>query len=258
MIRWARSDETGSAIAWERERRLRWQALNRVARPEHRLVPWIGLWAIVILAQFGALIPVLFERTGPLGSSEVFSLVGGSFAACGLVAWGRRPDSLSGPLMVATGLLSFVYPLFSQLDFAPAVTVGHLFADAWVVCFILLLLTFPTSGRLRSHADRRLVALSAIPLVALQLIYMQFHAEDGNLLLITSERGDRRRRRQDPADLDRARVRRGRRRARRALARRLGPAPSRAAPQRRRCHLPAAVRGAARQRPRDRLALDPS
>ena len=189
MIRWARSDETGSAIAWERERRLRWQALNRVARPEHRLVPWIGLWAIVILAQFGALIPVLFERTGPLGSSEVFSLVGGSFAACGLVAWGRRPDSLSGPLMVATGLLSFVYPLFSQLDFAPAVTVGHLFADAWVVCFILLLLTFPTSGRLRAHADRRLVALSAIPLVALQLIYMQFHAEDGNLLLITSNEG---------------------------------------------------------------------
>ena len=218
-------------------------------------MPWIGLWAIVALAQFGALIPVLFDRTGPLGSSEVFSLVGGSFAACGLVAWSRRPDSLSGPLMVATGLLSFVYPLFSQLDFAPSLTLGHLFADAWVVCFILLLLTFPTSGRLRSRADRRLVALSAIPFVALQLIFMQFHAEDGNLLLITENEGIA-----DVIDtIQRISIALACVAVGVVLAARWHAAsvPRRRAllPEHRRRRVPAAVRGAARQRPRHRLAL---
>ena len=57
MIRWARSDDAGSALAWERERRLRRQVLDRVAWPEHRPVPWIGLWAIVILAQLGCARP---------------------------------------------------------------------------------------------------------------------------------------------------------------------------------------------------------
>src|SRR4051794_12117338 len=170
-------------VGWERERRLRAQVHSRIAMPEHSFVPWVGLWVVVALAQFGAVIPLVFDRTGPLGSAEVFSLIGGSFAACGLIAWHRRPDSLIGPLMVATGLLSFVNSLLSQLGAGLALTVGSLFADAWVVCFILLLLTFPTSGRLRSRFDRRLVALSAIPLVALQFLFMQFHAEDGNPLL---------------------------------------------------------------------------
>ena len=172
-------------VAWDRERRLRSQALRRVALPEHSVVPWVGLWVIVAAAQFGALVPLLFDRTGPLGSTEVFSLVGGSFTACGLIAWRRRPDSLSGPLMVAVGLLSFVNPLLSQVHVGVSLTAAHLFADAWVVVFILLLLTFQSGGRLRSHGDRRLVVLSTIPLVVLQLVYMQFHTEDGNLLLVS-------------------------------------------------------------------------
>ncbi len=185
MLGWVRSDDASSAVAWDRERRLRAQALRRVALPEHSVVPWVGLWVIVALAQFGALVPVLFQRTGSLGSNEVFSLIGGSFAACGLIAWRRRPDSLSGPLMVAVGLLSFVNPLLSQVHVSVSLTLAHLFADAWVVIFILLLLTFQSGGRLRSRGDRRLVALSAIPLIVLQLIFMQFSAEDGNLLLVS-------------------------------------------------------------------------
>ena len=56
-----------------------------------------------------ALRPVLFDREAPIqGIEVVFTLVGGSFAACGLLAWRRRPDSRSGLLMVATGFLFFV------------------------------------------------------------------------------------------------------------------------------------------------------
>ena len=52
------------------------------------------------------------------GLDVVFTLVGGSFAAFGLVAWRRRPDSRSGRLMTATGFGFFVQPLLSQLDCA--------------------------------------------------------------------------------------------------------------------------------------------
>ena len=44
------------------------------------------------------------------GCRVVFELVGGSFAISGLVAWRRRPDSLTGVLMTATGFAFFISP----------------------------------------------------------------------------------------------------------------------------------------------------
>ena len=54
-----------------------------------------------------------------------FGLVGGSFAACGLVAWRAAPDSRSGALMTATGFAFFIYPLLSQIDAPLAATLGR-------------------------------------------------------------------------------------------------------------------------------------
>jgi hypothetical protein len=68
--------------------------------------------------------PVLFDPPVD-GLAVVFSLVWLSFAAFGLVAWWRRPDSRSGTLMTATGFAFFVSPLLSQVD-------GALAASWWI------------------------------------------------------------------------------------------------------------------------------
>ena len=72
----------------------------------YRWAPWS--WAVVLAAaaaaEFAALWPILADGGDPVrGPIVVFNLVGGSFAACGLIAWRRRPDSRSGALMTAAG-----------------------------------------------------------------------------------------------------------------------------------------------------------
>src|SRR3954463_12448569 len=68
-------------------------------RPASRHRPgfWIVLWAVTIAAELGALLPELVGsgRTPPAWE-VAFLLIGGSFAACGLVAWRRRPGNRSG------------------------------------------------------------------------------------------------------------------------------------------------------------------
>ena len=63
------------------------------------------------------------------GLAVVFGMVGGSFAAFGLVAWRRRPDSRSGAYMTATGFAFFVTPLLSQIDHPVAFTAWNLLVD---------------------------------------------------------------------------------------------------------------------------------
>ena len=48
----------------------------------------------------------------------IYRLIGGSFAACGLIAWRRRPDSRSGMLMAAAGVGFFLSAIISQFDAA--------------------------------------------------------------------------------------------------------------------------------------------
>ena len=145
---------------------------------------WIALWIAVVVAEVLALRPVLFDREAPIqGIEVVFTLVGGSFAACGLLAWRRRPDSRSGPLMVATGFLFFVSPLLSQLEGELAQTVRQLFVDYWIFPFVTLLLTLLSSGRLQTRFDRMLVASYLIPLGIGQVAWMMTDPEEGYLLL---------------------------------------------------------------------------
>ena len=152
------------------------------ARPEGAL--WIGLWIAVVVAELLALRPVLFDREAPIqGIEVVFTLVGGSFAACGLIAWRRRPDSRSGLLMVATGFLFFVSPLLSQLQGELANTLRVLFVDYWIFPFVTLILTLLTSGRLQTRIDRLLVASYLIPLGIGQVAWMMTDPAEGYLLL---------------------------------------------------------------------------
>src|SRR3954470_16764201 len=75
-------------------------ALSRLTAPTHAPWFWLLLWAAVAAAGLAALIPVLFDSGPPLpGFNVINRLAGISFAASGLVAWRRRPDSAVGRLL---------------------------------------------------------------------------------------------------------------------------------------------------------------
>jgi len=158
-------------------------ALLRGPRPRAGL--WVALWTAAIAAEALALKPVLFPDEGTFEwLNLVFTLVGGSFAAFGLEAWRRRPDSRRGMLMTATGFGFFVAPLLGQLDLPLAHTLRVLAVDGWIFFFfVTLILTLLTRGRLQSRFDRLLVASFALPLVILQVAWMLFDPDDGHLLL---------------------------------------------------------------------------
>jgi signal transduction histidine kinase len=157
---------------------------GRFAAREHTTAFWIVLWVAVAVGELLALRPVLFARDAPIVWLDVvFSLVGGSFAAFGIVAWRRRPDSRSGLLMTATGFGFLLPALLGQLTAPLAFTVRILIVDVWIFFFVALLLTLLTRGRLMSAFDRALVASFAIPLGILQVAWMLFAEEEGNLLV---------------------------------------------------------------------------
>src|SRR4051794_5221112 len=120
---------------------------------QRRSVVLAALWVTAAAAQWAALRPAL---TGEHTSPEVilYHLVGASFAACGLLAWYRRPDSRTGPLMVATGFLFFARSLLSRLDWPLAQTVGMAFGNLWVITFVALLVWLPSRPRRWASAER--------------------------------------------------------------------------------------------------------
>src|SRR3954471_6428141 len=117
----------------------------------HRPWVWILLWGVTIAAELGALLPDLVGSGATPPAWEIaFRLIGGSFAACGLIAWRRRPENRSGRLMVATGLSFLAGPLLDQLDAPVAQTLGLLLGDLWIVLLVVLLLSAPSGRPLRS------------------------------------------------------------------------------------------------------------
>ena len=145
---------------------------------------WILLWFLTAGATLGALAPVIFRHV-PFGAIDgAFRIVGASFAACGLIAWRRRPDNRSGLLMTAAGFALFVTPLLEQIDTPLAHTAALLLPDLWVLFFVPLVLTLLTGGRLRTRADRALIVLLLLNEVVLAPLWLMFSPQEGNLLLI--------------------------------------------------------------------------
>jgi signal transduction histidine kinase len=144
---------------------------------------WLALWAAVAAAETAALLPLLDGAYTKIPAVYVvMRLVGGSFAVCGLIAWRRRPDNRTGPLMTATGFGFFVTPLLTQIDSPVALTVAYWLPDIWLLFFLMILLTSLTGGRLRTRLDRLIVAVTAVVLlVPLRLL---FHDIEGNLFLV--------------------------------------------------------------------------
>ena len=156
-----------------------------VARlPRHRAF-WITLWTAAAVAELAVLSRVLVAGGAPIDPVlVVFSMVGGSFAACGLVAWRRRPDSRVGLLMTATGFAFFASPLLGMLDSEVAQTAALLLPDLWFLPFVALLLTFLTGGRLRTRVDRIIIGAIVVELVVLGPLFLLVSPEHPSLLLV--------------------------------------------------------------------------
>ena len=92
-------------------------------------------------------------------------LAGLSFAAAGLVAWSRRPENRTGPLLIAVGFAWFLGSLIAA-NASAVFTLGTALASLFIAAFVHLVLAFP-SGRLAAAGERALVAASyAVALLA--------------------------------------------------------------------------------------------
>ncbi len=157
---------------------------SRFTAPARAAGFWAVMWTLAVAAEFGALVPIVFGHTPVVGADVVYRLVGGSFAGFGLIAWHRRPDSHSGPLMTATGFGLLVSLLLKQIDAGSAQTAGEVLEDIWEPAFLALILSFVTGGRLQPGIDRLLVAGSFVAAFVLDVVSMFYSEQPGNVLLI--------------------------------------------------------------------------
>jgi hypothetical protein len=180
MIRWAQWDVAARNLATPVDAR---GAIDRLSAPVRGAGFWLALWAAAVGAEFAALIPVIWPGEEPVETVQViYRLIGGSFAACGLIAWRRRPDSRSGLLMAGAGVGFFLSAIVGQVDTPIAQTASILVQEMWAPFFVALLLTLLTGGRLASRVDWLLVGAFVLALWVLQLVWLLFYEQDGNLL----------------------------------------------------------------------------
>ena len=256
MIRLARWDVAASTYASSTAGARGDRTIDRLSAPVRGPGFWLALWAVAIGAEFAALVPVIWPGEEPVATVQViYRLIGGSFAACGLIAWRRRPDSRSGLLMAGAGVGFFLSAIVGQFDAPIAQTGSILVQEMWAPFFVALLLTLLTGGRLASRVDWLLVggvrARAVGPAGRVAAVLRAGRQPAGRV----PERRHRRRGRQGPAHAGRPGLRGRRDRGRGALDGGVAPAPARTAAERRRQHRAAALRRAADQRPRDGLAV---
>src|SRR3954452_19526806 len=149
----------------------------------------ILLWPLGVAAEFAAFV-LLFRSAEPVTAVAVVNRsVGGSFIACGLIAWQRRPDSRTGPLMTLTGFLFMSEAVLSGVDSHVAYTLGQWMSNWWTPPFAALVLGFP-SGRLSSRIDPSIVGAFEFGDVVLQLGWLfvaPFPPGKGNAFLISAD-----------------------------------------------------------------------
>jgi signal transduction histidine kinase len=185
MIRLARWDVVASRLAPGSVDARGSRTVRRFTVPERGLAFWLSLWALVIGAEFAALVPVIWPGEERVETVQViYRLIGGSFAACGLIAWRRRPDSRSGLLMAAAGAGFFLSAIVGQLDPPLAQTAAILVQELWAPFFVALLLTLLTGGRLETRTDWLLVGAFVLALWIGQVVWLLFYEQDGNLLAV--------------------------------------------------------------------------
>jgi signal transduction histidine kinase len=140
-----------------------------------------GLWAFVLAAGVGAgAMTVASEGFNGLGTPNGLKVViGWTFAASGLYAWGRRPENRLGPLMTMVGCVYLLAQILIQAHVSHLFTAGIWLSDAWVVVFVLFLLAFP-DGQLTERFDLFVVGLFALMAFPLELAWLLFFQTGGS------------------------------------------------------------------------------
>jgi signal transduction histidine kinase len=170
--------------------RARVHGLGRLTAPTRSPWFWLALWISAATAGLVAQIPVLFDRGPPVPANEVFhNLSGVSFAACGLVAWRRRPDSAVGPTLTVAGFGVLLSAILGQVDSPLAFTLSLLFGELWIALYAALILSFVTGGRLTTRIDLVLVEAFVFGLLVMQFAVQIFLPDEGNLLLVWPDAG---------------------------------------------------------------------
>jgi signal transduction histidine kinase len=170
--------------------RRRLQGIAGLTAPTRSAWFWAALWAATAVTSVAALLPVLLDRGPPVpGYSVIHTLSGVSFAACGLIAWRRRPDSRAGRLLTAAGFGVLVAPILRQIDSPAAFTLAVLVGELWILPFVALILSFVTGGRLVSTSDAMLVGAFFTGLFVLQLAVLLFLEHPDNVLLAVPDAG---------------------------------------------------------------------
>jgi signal transduction histidine kinase len=125
-----------------------------------------------LAAGIGAAAVMAGAPDDPPGGAEiaVSLLVGWSFVASGLVAWERRPDNVTGKVMVATGFAWFAHELVWTEQPLPW-TLGQLLESTYLLGVGFLLVSFP-DGRLHTAAERWVVATAVLIIGPLQVAWL--------------------------------------------------------------------------------------
>src|SRR3954463_2526691 len=170
--------------------RARIHGLGRLTAPTRSPWFWMVLWIAAAAAGFVAQIPALMGRGPPEPANEVFhNLSGVSFAACGLIAWRRRPDSAIGPMLTVAGFGVLLSAILGQVDSPVAFTFTLLFGELWIALYAALILSFVTGGRLAARIDVLLVDAFVVGLLVLQFAVQLFLPDERNLLLVWPDAG---------------------------------------------------------------------
>jgi signal transduction histidine kinase len=174
-----------SGMGWWRDAVARLSAVVLRSTARRRSFVLAGLWVTAAAAQWGALRPAVSGEHSS-AAKIVLHVVGGSFAACGLLAWYRRPDGRTGRLMVVTGFLLFAGPLLSRVDWPLAQTLAVAIGNVWVITFVALLLSFPSRPRRWQISERAVIAAFVLAEGVLVVVWMLFSPFPGNLLLVSA------------------------------------------------------------------------
>ena len=136
---------------------------------------WTALWVAAAAGTAGSLALFVVQRNLPVDPVQVvLRLVGASFAACGLVAWRRRPDNRSGLLMTLAGFAVFLAPVLGLFDDPLARTLALWLSDLWLLFFVPLVLTLLAGGRLRTRADQVITGAVLLLVAVLTPLHLAF------------------------------------------------------------------------------------
>src|SRR4051812_13673433 len=170
--------------------RARVRGLVRLTAPTRSPWFWVALWASTATAGFVAQLPALTDRGPPVPVEEVLhNLSGVSFAACGLIAWRRRPDSAIGLMLTVAGFGVLVPAILGQIHSPLAFTLSLLFGELWIALYAALILSFVTGGRLTTRIDVVLVDAFLFGLLVLEFAVQLFLPDERNLLLVWPDEG---------------------------------------------------------------------